>query len=152
MIFFPLTPVYHLFLNPSPASLIFYLGAFVSLYGIYKEGISDRDLESFKRMKSEGLLKDKSICDFGDWKYSRHPNIFFEVVTWTGIAMMALHPSRGIFNLVPLFGPWMLYLIVKKLTLPLTESCMKRKRPNWEKDIRGTNLLNPYWASATQLD
>ena len=152
LIFFPMCPVYLLFLKPLPPTPLFYLGALLTLYGIYGETKADIDLEKFKKMKSEGLLKEKNLCDFGDWKYSRHPNIFFEVVVWSGVALMAFHPSRTWYNLFPFLGPLSLFFIVRCLTLPLTESCMRKKRPNWKQILRETNLLFPYWVQSKPSD
>lgn len=131
-------------MTPTP---LFYLGALLSLYGIIFEGKADHDLERYKAMKSNGLLKDKNMCDFGDWKYSRHPNIFFELVTWTGISLMAFHPAHKWLNIICLVGPLSLYLTVRYLTLPLTESCMKKKRANWAQIKKETNLIFPYWVN-----
>ena len=147
LLFFPLSPIYLLFLDPIKASPLFYFGTLISLYGIYGEAKADFDLEKYKKMKKEGLLKNKSLCDFGDWKYSRHPNIFFELVTWSGISLMSIHPDRKFYNIISILGPVFLFLIVRFLTLPLTESCMKKKRPNWDQILKETNLIFPYYVN-----
>ena len=147
LIFFPICPLYLLFRDPLTPTPLFYLGALVSLYGIYGEAKADHDLEKYKKMKKDGLLKDKYLCDFGDWKYSRHPNIFFEMLIWSGISLMAFHPARKWYNFFCLAGPLSLFFIVRYLTLPLTESCMKKKRPNWDQILNETNLMFPYWVN-----
>jgi len=134
-------------MKPMTPSPLFYFGTLLALYGIFFEGKADMDLEKYKKMKKNGLLQEKSICDFGHWKYSRHPNIFFELVTWSGISIMSIHPAQKWLNIISFFGPISLYLIVKYLTLPLTESCMKKKRPNWGQIKKETNLLFPYWVN-----
>lgn len=147
LVFFPMCPIYLIFKRPQIATPLFFVGAALSLYGIVFEGKADHDLEKYKAMKSKGLLKDKSLCDFGDWKFSRHPNIFFELVTWTGISLMAFHPSHKWLNFICLVGPLSLFLIVRYLTLPLTESCMKKKRSNWNQIKKETNLIFPFWVN-----
>lgn len=61
----------------------------------------------------------------GLWKKSRHPNLFFDLVTWTSLAFAAIRqPSDA----VALIGPVSLYLVMDKLTTPITERLMKKKR------------------------
>ena len=147
IVFFPLSPVYLIFMRPMTPTPLFYFGGLLALYGVFCEAKADMDLEKYKKMKKKGLLKEKSLCDFGHWKYSRHPNIFFEVMTWTGISLMGFHPSHKLLNLICFLGPVSLFLIVRYLTLPLTESCMRKKRSNWDQILKETNLLFPYWVN-----
>lgn len=59
------------------------------------------------------------------WKKSRHPNLFFDLVIWFSLSLASI---RGIYDLPALFGPIGLYLVMTKLTVPLTERLMKKKR------------------------
>lgn len=120
------------------------LGSAISLYGTINEAISDKQLEEYKAMKSKGMLKDQNICSIGHWKYSRHPNLFFEIVHWTGIAVTSLTPNLSFLNLLAFSGPLFLFYVIRNLTLPITEKAMKMKRPNWADIKKNTNILWPY--------
>mmetsp|Transcript_41768 Transcript_41768/g.37198 ORF Transcript_41768/g.37198 Transcript_41768/m.37198 type:complete len:85 (+) Transcript_41768:410-664(+) len=63
----------------------FYTGAALAFIGIVGEAVSDSSLEEFKRKKIRG-----GILKSGLWKYSRHPNLFFELMAWTGFAIMGI--------------------------------------------------------------
>jgi steroid 5-alpha reductase family enzyme len=47
-----------------------------------------------KLFKAQPAAKGR-VCDFGLWKYSRHPNYFFEWVVWIGYAVFALGAPLG---------------------------------------------------------
>ena len=53
----------------------------------------------------QGVLnKDKTnkgnVCNTGLWKYSRHPNYFFEFLVWFGYGVTALSSPNGYFALI----------------------------------------------------
>ncbi|MFL5911865.1 MAG: DUF1295 domain-containing protein [Gaiellaceae bacterium] len=69
------------------------------------ESLADVQKARFaKRCASEGSRR---TCDVGLWRYSRHPNYFFEWLAWHGLILMAL-PSlirlAGDFALLPWLG------------------------------------------------
>ncbi len=80
--------------------------------GIIGESVADLQLYQFKK-RQKG-----SICNIGLWYYSRHPNYFFDWLTWLGFALFAFQSNNGYFGIV---SPLVLYLIFTKLTGPLTE-------------------------------
>src|SRR5262245_25046243 len=51
-----------------------YLGALILLIGIAGEGLADAQLKSFR---TDPANKGR-VCDVGLWRWSRHPNYFFE--------------------------------------------------------------------------
>jgi steroid 5-alpha reductase family enzyme len=60
------------------------LGAAVSAIGIAGEALADFQLRRWKA-RNPGKL-----CDAGLWRYSRHPNYFFEWCVWLGFAIYSL--------------------------------------------------------------
>lgn len=52
-------------------------------YGIFCEGIADSQLENFKEKKKSGEIN-QPFCTDGFWRKSRHPNLYFELVLWSG--------------------------------------------------------------------
>ncbi len=65
------------------------------------------------------------MLNSGLWKKSRHPNLFFEFLTWIGFAIGGLNDYISILGFM---GPIFLFIIVDRLTLPLTEKHMKESR------------------------
>lgn len=55
-------------------------------FGIVGEAISDNQLEKYKELKKRGGT-DEVFCRDGFWQKSRHPNLFFELMTWTGFSL-----------------------------------------------------------------
>jgi len=55
------------------------------------EAVADAQLASFR---SHPANKGK-VCGFGLWRYSRHPNYFFEWLVWVAFAVFALEAPFG---------------------------------------------------------
>lgn len=97
-------------------------GAFVWLVGLAGESLADRQLKAFKR---DPASKGK-VCAVGLWRYSRHPNYFFEWLMWIGYALVAMNASWG---WVAWSAPALILLFVLKLTgIPPTEARAIRSR------------------------
>jgi steroid 5-alpha reductase family enzyme len=83
------------------------LGALILLTGIAGEGLSDAQL---KRFREKPAHKGR-VCDVGLWRWSRHPNYFFEWFCWLAypvIALSSAHPWGLATLLAPLFMYWIL--------------------------------------------
>ena len=66
------------------------LGALVAVAGIVGEMASDRQLRRF----AADPANRGGVCDIGLWRYSRHPNYFFEVVGWWAYPVIAIGGRR----------------------------------------------------------
>ncbi len=79
-------------INPTPGISIFEIvGAIVFLGSLLGESIADHQLQTFKRNPAN---KGK-ICEAGLWRYSRHPNYFFEWMIWVGLFIYFLGSPCG---------------------------------------------------------
>ena len=82
-----------IFLSGSSGSNTFtvieYLGLFIWLISIILESIADSQKIKFLRTKKKEGLKNQ-VCDVGLWKYSRHPNYFFEWMVWNGVILYSV--------------------------------------------------------------
>lgn len=79
-------------LNPEPRlHLLEVVGVAIWLMGLIGESIADGQLAAFKR---DAANRGK-VCDAGLWRYSRHPNYFFEWTIWIGYAVFALASPWG---------------------------------------------------------
>lgn len=109
--------------------------------GIIGETIADNQLQSFKE-KRKMRKTEEIILKTGLWKNCRHPNLFFELVTWIGFAAFGVSnwPSFVAFS-----GPVFLYLIIDRLTVPLTTKTMRATRgQEYQEHIKNTNTYWPF--------
>src|SRR3984893_9957602 len=73
-----------------------YLGALILLIGIAGEALADAQLKRFRKASADK----GGVCDVGLWRWSRHPNYFFEWFGWLAYPVIACSPND------PLFYPW----------------------------------------------
>ena len=97
-------------------------GAALWLVAIRGEALADFQLAAFKRdAANKGL-----VCDTGLWRYSRHPNYFFEWLIWVAYFVFALASPWG---WVAIIGPAsILYLLLRVTGIPMTEEQSLRSR------------------------
>lgn len=107
--------------NPTFAPLAI-IGAIVALSGLIGETIADKQMSAFKASDPDP----KSVCQKGLWKYSRHPNYFFESVIWIGFFLLAAPSPWG---WTAIYAPAIITFLLLKVTgIPPTEaSALKRK-------------------------
>lgn len=100
------------------------LGGLILLVGIAGEALADAQLKAF-RSDSNNSGK---VCDRGLWRWSRHPNYFFEWVCWLSYPVIALSPDHA-WGLASLPAPLFMYWILVHVTgIPPLEQQMLRSR------------------------
>ena len=77
----------------------------------------------------------------GLWSWSRHPNYFFEWVTWCGVALVASAAPWG--WLAWLIPAGLLYLLFKVTGIPETEAQALRSRADYAEYQRTTSVFVP---------
>lgn len=85
------------------------IGAAIVIVAIGGEAWSDATLSRFRATRGPG----RSICMDGPWAWSRHPNYFFQWLSWVGVAVIALNfsgawPQGWLALLAPAFMYWLL--------------------------------------------
>lgn len=126
--------------NSSPQlGVIEIIGVCVWAIGIVGEAISDAQMNAFKR---DPASKGK-VCQVGLWRYSRHPNYFFEFVVWLGFWLFACGSPWG---WVTVYAPAMiLYFLLRVTGIPLTEECaVKSKGDAYREYQRTTSAFVPW--------
>lgn len=93
-------------------SLLDCLAFCIILAAITGETLADLQLQRFKKQHR------KEVCNVGLWRYSRHPNYFFDWLCWMGFALLAVQSKMGGLGFL---SPLMLYIIFNHMTGPLTE-------------------------------
>jgi cyclopropane-fatty-acyl-phospholipid synthase len=110
----------------------------VWLIAVAGEASADRQLSRFK---AEPDHRGK-VCRDGWWRYSRHPNYFFECLHWLTYVILAwTSPWLWVTLIPPLAMAW---LLLKVSGIPLTEAQTARSRPDYAEYIRTTSALIPW--------
>ena len=129
--------------NPSLAwRLQDWLAVVVMLVSLSGEAMADWQLRRFAR-DGNGRAK---VCDVGLWRYSRHPNYFFEWLGWTAYPLLAIDFSGGYaFGYLALAGPVCIYwLLVHVSGIPPLEEHMLASRGDAYRAYQGrTNAFFP---------
>ena len=110
--------------------------AVVSLLG---ESLADAQLKRFK----QNPANHGQVCAVGLWRYSRHPNYFFEALIQGAFCLMAWSSPYGwVTMLNPIL---MLYFLLRVTGIPLTEEyALKSKGEAYRKYQRTTSALIPW--------
>jgi len=133
-------PFFLISVNPKPElSLLEYLGTGLWALSLLGEASADAQLKRFKKLPTS---KGK-VCDQGLWKYSRHPNYFFEWMIWVSYFIFACASPWGWISIVcPLT---ILFLILKVTGIPMTEEQSIRSRGDLYREYQRTTSAFVPW-------
>jgi steroid 5-alpha reductase family enzyme len=82
------------------------------------------------------------VCRVGLWRYSRHPNYFFECLHWVAyIALSIGSPWAWLTLLPPVLMAW---LLMKLSGVPMLEAHLVHSRPGYAEYMRETSALIPW--------
>lgn len=104
------------------------------------EGLADAQLRRFKRYHAGS----GRVCDAGLWRFSRHPNYFFESLVWCANALFATTAAFGwIAWLCPAL---ILYFLLRVTGIPATEEQALRTKGEAYRDYqRRTSAFIPWF-------
>jgi len=121
-------------------AVVEWIGAVTIAVGLVGEATADRQLKAWR---TDPANKGRS-CRGGLWRYSRHPNYFFESVTWVGVTLVALGAPWG---WVALVAPVTLLTLLFTVTgLPATEAQSIRSRgDDYRRYQRETSAFIPWF-------
>ena len=95
------------------------------------------------RFKAEPTNRGKT-CRAGLWRYSRHPNYFFEWLHWIAYSVLALPAAFGWIGLAS--PAIMLYLLFRVTGIPATEAQAIRSRgDDYREYQQTTSAFVPWW-------
>jgi steroid 5-alpha reductase family enzyme len=135
------TPLLVVRLNSAPGfSFPEYAGIGLSLLAIAGEWVADRQLNTFKENAGNRGL----TCRTGLWKYSRHPNYFFEWLVWMGLAMFALGSPYGYVSIVS--PALMLFFLFRVTGIPATEAqALRTRSEDYARYQQSTSAFFPWF-------
>ncbi|WP_363352213.1 DUF1295 domain-containing protein [Methylocystis echinoides] len=96
--------------NPAPfPAAADYVGGLLLVAAIAGEAWSDATLSRFRAARGA----ERSVCMDGPWAFSRHPNYFFQWLSWVGYAVVAMNfagawPQGWLALGAPAFMYWLL--------------------------------------------
>lgn len=92
---------------------------------VISEGVADAQM---RRFKADPANKGR-VCDAGLWAWSRHPNYFFEWLTWVAVAVGAFAAPAYLPGWLALAAPLlMLHLLLNVSGVPPLEEHMRATR------------------------
>ncbi|GLY51483.1 DUF1295 domain-containing protein [Lentzea sp. NBRC 102530] len=113
------------------------------------ESVADKQKQQFAARGSRGT------CDTGLWRYSRHPNYFFQWMQWNALVLLAVPSLLTLFSdtVLPVWVvlaaglglvSWTLYVTLTKHTgARPAEYYSLRKRPDYARYQATTNMFFP---------
>ncbi|WP_109125462.1 DUF1295 domain-containing protein [Dyella sp. C11] len=106
------------------------------------EAVADRQLAMFRSQPSHH----GKTCDAGLWRYSRHPNYFFEWMHWFAYVALAVGSPIG---WLAWSGPVVMYVFLRWISgVPFTEAQALRTRGDAYRDYqRRTSMFFPWFPS-----
>jgi len=126
--------------NPQPLGVLAFAGGLVGFLAIIGERTADSQLAAWKdNPENKG-----KTCRAGLWRYSRHPNYFFEWVHWWAYVLMA---GVGWRMAVALIGPAVMLVFLYRVTgIPYTEmQAVKSRGDDYRAYQRTTSPFFPWF-------
>jgi steroid 5-alpha reductase family enzyme len=130
--------------RPEHLTVLDAAGFLVWLAGFVFESVGDWQLARFKAdPNNRGKVMDRGL-----WAYTRHPNYFGEMLVWWGIFLVALSVPGGLWTVA---SPLVITAVLVKMTgIPLTESSIQERRPQYAEYRRRTSAFFPWFPKSKE--
>ena len=128
-----------------PFALIELVGLLIWIVGVSGEAMADWQLAQFK---SKSWNRDR-VCRNGLWRYSRHPNYFFEWLHWWDYVVMGVNMPGWLLTWVGPIG--MGWALLKVTGIPWTgRQALASRGENYRAYQRTTNAFFPWFPRDSQ--
>jgi steroid 5-alpha reductase family enzyme len=134
-------PFFAACLNPAPAFGVAEIaGALLWLVGVSGEALADAQLAAFKRAPGNR----GKVCQAGLWRFSRHPNYFFEWTIWMGYFVFACASPFGWLGVIS--PACILFFLLGVTGIPMTEQqSLRSKGDAYRQYQRTTSAFIPWF-------
>lgn len=118
----------------------YFIGISIALMALIGEAVADRQLERFKKDASQR----GKTCRYGLWKYSRHPNYFFEWLFWFSFVAFAWGNPWGFLAWL---GPIVMLVLLFGVTgIPPSEArALKSRGEDYRRYQATTSVFIPWF-------
>jgi len=132
--------------NPRPPfALIEFAGLLIWIVAVSGESIADRQLAQFR---SKSWNRDRA-CRDGLWRYSRHPNYFFEWLHWWAYVVMGIGTAGWFMTWIGPLG--MGWALLKVTGIPWVEQqALASRGEDYREYQRTTNAFFPWFPRSPQ--
>lgn len=108
------------------------------LIAVAGEAIADHQLARFCAIEEN---RDR-VCQDGLWRYSRHPNYFFECLHWVAYTALSVPLPLGWLTVMP---PILMGVLLMKVSgIPLLEARLAKTRRGYNEYVETTSALVPW--------
>jgi steroid 5-alpha reductase family enzyme len=109
------------------------------IVAVLGEALADHQLQQFSTREPKG------VCDVGLWRWSRHPNYFFEWLGWITYPLLATDLSGQYpWGWISVLGPVCMYWLLAYVSgVPPLEAHMLSTRPGFQAYQSRTNRFFP---------
>lgn len=144
ILIFSIPPLISL-VNPNSITWLDYVAVGLAIIGVAGEGLADWQLTQFRRKPDNK----GQVFQAGLWRYSRHPNYFFEWLYWW--CFVAFSVNWAPWGWLTLLGPFFMWYFLTQVTgIPHTESQALRTRGHAYREYqRTTNAFFPWFPKAS---
>jgi steroid 5-alpha reductase family enzyme len=131
--------------NPRGPGLWLSLGMTIWLISVIGESIADRQLARFRA----DAANRRRTCREGLWRYSRHPNYFFEWLHWFAYVCLAVGSPIA---WLAWSGPLVMYVFLRWISgIPYTErQALRSRAEDYRIYQRSTSMLFPWFPKSTE--
>jgi steroid 5-alpha reductase family enzyme len=105
----------------------------IAIVALVGEAVADAQMGRFRRTPAAKT----DVCETGLWRYSRHPNYFFEWLGWCAWPLFALSAGK-LWSFLSLLAPALMYwLLVHVSGIPPLEEHMLKSRGETFRALQG---------------
>jgi steroid 5-alpha reductase family enzyme len=128
------------FNRDSSVTVVQWVGVTVWVAAAGLEALADRQLAAFRA----GPANSGQVMRRGLWRYSRHPNYFFQTVTWVAYALIAVAAPWG---WIAFLAPAFILLLVLFVTgvPPAEESSLRSRGDAYRRYQQETSVFVPWF-------
>jgi steroid 5-alpha reductase family enzyme len=139
-------PAFTAYLNPRPFGVLDGIVAALFLAFLVAETVADQQQWNFQQAKKTRLLAGAELgprfLQAGLWRYSRHPNFFFEQAQWWALFLLGAIAAGSILQWTAL-GAFLLTILFVGSTR-FTESITRSKYPEYASYQATTSAVIPW--------